>query len=136
MYQCRKCSGLGFIDTIASAAGALFGGGSGGGGGGGAMPITVSPNISTQVSPQISPIFQQQFQPQNSAATAGTAQSLPNMPTFPGQAPNNSAIPGMPNIPMPAPAGPLQTDYSKYMPYALAGLGILAFVAIKKRGQK
>ena len=120
---------LGFIDSILGAAGSLFGGDSGGGGMG---PITVSPNISTQVSPQISPVFQQQFQPQNSAATAGTAQSLPGMPVMPGQSAPGMTLPAS-SIPMPAPVN-ARPDYVKYMPYILAGLGILAFVAIKKKG--
>ena len=128
MYQKNQ---LGFIDSILGAAGSLFGGG-GGGGGGGSMPVTVSPNISTQVSPQISPIFQQQFQPQNSAATAGTAQSLPGMPIAPGQSAPGLTLPAS-GIPMPTPVN-AQADYVKYMPYALAALGILAFVTLRKKG--
>lgn len=120
---------LGFIDSILGAAGSLFGGGSDSGSGMG--PITVSPNISTQVSPQISPIFQQQFQPQNSAATAGTAQSLPGMPIAPGQSAPGLTLPAS-GIPMPTPVN-AQADYVKYMPYILAGLGILAFVSVRRK---
>jgi len=132
MYQNRQ---LGFIDSIM---GSIFGGG--GGGSGGSAPITVSPNISTQVSPQISPVFQQQFQPQNSAATAGTA--MTGAPTSAGA---ETASPGylLPSYGSPGTGGNnavpqipgAQTDWVKYMPYALAGLGILALVSIKKRAK-
>ncbi len=125
-----------------AAAGALTSG-SGSPSGGAMMPqqTTVSPQISTQISPQISPVFQQQFQPQNSAATAGTSQVLPSMPAM--MAPDNSGmVPsgvGVPGYAQPnyAPTVPqVPTDWTKYMPYALAGLGIFAFVALKKRGKK
>lgn len=126
MYQNRQ---LGFIDSIM---GSVFGGS----GGGGSAPITVSPNISTQVSPQISPVFQQQFQPQNSAATAGTSMigaptsagaetASPgySLPSY-GSPGGNNAVPQIPST---------STDWTKYMPYMLAGLGILAFVSTRKR---
>lgn len=132
MYQnacgCQS-NGLGFVTEALSLASDVFGGG--GGGGGGAAPITVSPAITTQISPQISPVFQQQFQPTNSAATAGTAQSVPAMP---GGSPvgNTVGVPGYssPAVPMVPQTG---TDWTRYMPYALAGLGILAFVSMRKR---
>lgn len=135
MYQDCNCNGLGFIDTLASAAASLIGGGSDTGGA--TMPnVTVSPNISTQISPQISPVFQQQFQPQNSAATAGTAQSVPSMPAQIDSGYNPMSVPGQLTLPTPVSAAPQQPDYVKYMPYAIAALGILAFVTIKKRPQK
>lgn len=147
MYEPCKCNGmagLGLdISSILPVASAIMGdGGSGGGGGGGMMPqqTTVSPQISTQISPQISPVFQQQFQPQNSAATAGTSQVLPSMPAMTGEQgggmiPTGVGTPGyaQPLAP-PVPTPPI--DYTKYMPYALAGLGLLAFVTLKKRGSK
>lgn len=138
MYQ-NSCdcggTGLGFITEALSLASDIFGGGSGGGssGGGASSPVTVSPNISTQISPQISPVFQQQFQPQNSAATAGTAQSVPAMPSLPGSgggggyAPGYATPPAIPSVPQ------QQADLTKYAPYILAALGIVAFVTLKKR---
>lgn len=136
MYQNCPCNnGLGFITELATAAvGAFTGGGNSGSGGSGAAssPVTVSPQISTQISPQISPIFQQQFQPQNSAATAGTAQSLPGMqPVGTGVGVPGYAQP--PAVPMVPQTG---TDWARYMPYALAGLGILAFVSLRKKKAK
>lgn len=104
-------------------------------------PTTVSPQISTQISPQISPNFQQQFQPQNSAMTAGTSQSLPAMPAMNSGMPGTvqdygSGMPGYAPQPF-APAVPsVPINLAQYMPYALAGLGILAFVTLKKRGVK
>lgn len=147
MYQKCPCNdGLGFITELATAAVSAYAGGAGGAGGSGASPaapsspITVSPQISTQISPQISPVFQQQFQPQNSAATAGTSQVLPSMPAMTGEQgggmiPTGVGTPGyaQPLAP-PVPTPPI--DYTKYMPYALAGLGLLAFVTLKKRGSK
>lgn len=160
MYQdsCPCSNGLGASDAASAlipiaatlvggpaagaAAGALTSGsGSGGGGGGGGamMPrqTTVSPQISTQISPQISPVFQQQFQPQNSAATAGTSQALPSMPNLygsdgGGMAPGGVGIPGYaqpqtPSVPQ------VPTDWTRYMPYMLAGLGIVAFVSLRKK---
>lgn len=130
--------------TAGAAAGALTSGSGGGAGGGAMMPqqTTVSPQISTQISPQISPVFQQQFQPQNSAATAGTSQVLPSMPSMMapdggGMVPSGVGVPGyaQPQTGMPmVPQVPI--DWTKYMPYALAALGIFAFVALKKRGPK
>lgn len=129
----------------AAAAAATSGSGSGGSGAGVApmgQQSTVSPQISTQISPQISPVFQQQFQPQNSAATAGTSQVLPAMPALnapgiPGTVPNGgmgvpgySPAPYTPQVPTPP------INWAQYMPYALAGMGILAFVTLKKRGPK
>jgi hypothetical protein len=38
--------------------------------------------------------------------------------------------PAVPTVPQ------VGQDWARYMPYALAGLGILAFVALKKRGVK
>jgi hypothetical protein len=136
MYQYKSCdcNGLGSILDIASA----FIGGSGSGSSDmtpGAS-TTVSPQISTQISPQISPNFQQQFQPQNSAMSAGTAQSVPAMPSLTGSAGTTALAPGY----APAPAVPTVpqagTDWTKYMPYALAAMGIIAFVTIKKRAYK
>lgn len=145
MYQnsciCNRnaVNGLGLVPELLTAASALTGGGSGSSPGG-SSSTTVSPQISTQISPQISPVFQQQFQPQNSAATAGTSQVLPSMPAMTG-ADNSGMVPtgvGQPGYAQPyAPAIPnAPIDYTKYMPYALAGLGILAIVALKKRGSK
>lgn len=129
-------NGLGLVPELLTAASSLVGGGSGSGSGGAAPSnITVSPAISTQISPQISPVFQQQFQPSNSAATAGTSQSLPAMPSLPGTLPNGGVgVPGY--SPAPPTVPPVQTDWARYMPYALAGVGILAFVTLKKRGPK
>lgn len=125
-----------------AAAGAVMSDGGSGGGGGAMMPqqTTVSPQISTQISPQISPVFQQQFQPQNSAATAGTSQVLPSMPalTAPagnGMVPTGVGIPGYAQPPAPV-VPQVPVDWVRYMPYALAGLGIMAFVTLKKRGPK
>ncbi len=155
MYQdsCR-CNNLGDASSLIPIAATLVGGpaagaaagaltsGSGGGSGGAMMPqqTTVSPQISTQISPQISPVFQQQFQPQNSAATAGTSQVLPSMPSMMapdggGMVPGGVGVPGyaQPQTPM-VPQVPL--DWARYMPYALAAMGIFAFVALKKRGPK
>ena len=158
MYQntCTCGNGLGSSDAAGAliplaatlvggpaagaAAGALT---SGSGGGGSAMmpqQTTVSPQISTQISPQISPVFQQQFQPQNSAATAGTSQVLPSMPSMMapdggGMIPGGVGVPGyaQPQTPM---VPQIPVDWSKYMPYALAAIGVFAFVALKKRGPK
>jgi len=102
---------------------------------------TVSPQISTQISPQISPNFQQQFQPQNSAMTAGTSQSLPAMPALnsgmPGAVPDyGSGMPGYAPQPF-APAVPsVPINWAQYMPYALAAMGIVAFVSIQKKKAK
>lgn len=139
MYQnacgCRT-NGLGFIETAAALYSAYSASKSSGSESGGSTPpVTVSPAITTQISPQISPIFQQQFQPTNSAATAGTAQSVPAMP---GGSPvgNTVGVPGYaapPAVPMVPQTG---TDWARYIPYALAGLGILAFVAVRKKKVK
>jgi len=140
MYQsscgCEN-NGLGFVTEAIGVAASLFGdkGGSSGSGSGASSPVTVSPTISTQISPQISPVFQQQFQPQNSAATAGTAQSLPGMPTPSGMAPSSSpgfmpvgyGAPGVPAIP----AQPV--DWMKYAPYAIGAVALVAFLTMKKR---
>ena len=128
---------LGFWSGLVGAASSLFGGSSGPGGSGGGSNIAVSPNISTQVSPQISPVFQQQFQPQNSAATAGT--SMVGAPTAAGgeaAAPYGAPLPagGLP-VPQPARARD-QAEWARYMPYALAGLGILALVSVSKKRKK
>ena len=150
MYQKCPCNrnGLGFITELVGAYSALTdegggeGAGAGAGGAGGAATSTVSPQISTQISPQISPIFQQQFQPQNSAATAGTTQALPSMPAMTGAEPAGGMIPtgiGMPGYAQPAPVPQVPqvpTDWARYMPYALAGLGILAFVSVRKKKAK
>lgn len=145
MYQnsciCNRnaVNGLGLVPELLTAASALTGGGNGSSPGG-SSSTTVSPQISAQISPQISPVFQQQFQPTNSAATAGTSQVLPSMPAMTsgdgsGMTPGGVGIPGyaQPSAPM-VPSQP--TDWTRYMPYALAGLGILAFVTLKKRGAK
>lgn len=160
MYATCRCNGMAGLNGDAASsliplAAAAFGGpaagaatgammsdGSGGGGGAGMPGVTstVSPQISTQISPQISPVFQQQFQPQNSAATAGTSQVLPSMPAMTGAAgsgmvPTGVGVPGYAQPMAPAvPTPPI--DYTKFMPYALAGLGLLAFVTLKKRGPK
>lgn len=156
MYQesCGCGNGLGATDWAGAilpiaaaavggpAAGAAAGAMTGGGGSGGsAMPgvtSTVSPQISTQISPQISPVFQQQFQPQNSAATAGTSQVLPSMPAMMapdggGMVPGGVGVPGyaQPQTPM---VPQIPVDWTKYMPYALAAMGIFAFVALRKKG--
>lgn len=126
MYQSDK--NLGFITELIGAAGSLIGsGGSGSGAAGGSGPVTVSPQISTQISPQISPVFQQQFQPSNSAATAGTAQTLPGMPPV-GAAPSaNGLIPvNAPGYyPAGAPVAPAVPEWEKYIPYALGGAALL-----------
>lgn len=113
-----------------AAAGAVMGSG-GGGGGGGMMPqqTTVSPQISTQISPQISPVFQQQFQPKNSAATAGTSQMLPSMPAMTG-ADGSGMVPGgvgMPGYAQPVTPGvpSVPADYTRYLPYALGGIALV-----------
>ena len=155
MYQngCG-CNGLGdATSAILPIAGALIGGpagaavgsaaagagGAGSGGSGGAMPITVSPQLSTQISPQISPVFQQQFQPQNSGMTAGTAMTgapvsagsgMPGMPTPYSNTPGYAPAPAIPGVPQTG------QNWAQYMPYALAGLGIVAFVSLKKRKVK
>ncbi len=136
--RCCKSNGLGFIDSLLSAAGSVFGGSGGGGGGSsGGQPITVSPQISTQISPSISPVFQQQFQPTNSAATAGTASS----PSFgaPGFAPDGSYIPGgapMPvNLPVPvAPNLPAQSaKFPSWAPWAILGAGVAGYFLLRKK---
>lgn len=140
MYQ-NSCGcnddGLGFLTEALGIASTLFGGDDSGAGGASAAPITVSPQISTQISPQISPVFQQQFQPTNSAATAGTAQTLPAMPTLsspgtngapgaattypPGYAVPNSGMPMVPSVP---------TDYMRFLPYVLGGVGLVVVYKI------
>lgn len=136
--RCCPSQGLGFIDSLLSTAGALFGGSGGSGGGsGGQMPVTVSPQISTQISPSISPVFQQQFQPTNSAATAGTASS----PSFgaPGFAPDGSYIPGgaaMPvNLPVPVASNlPARSSgFPSWMPWAILGVGVGGYFLLKKK---
>lgn len=128
-----------------------------------AGPITVSPAIQTQVSPQISPVFQQQFQPSNSAATAGTTQSL-NTPMsarsgspVPGAENGNFDFPsaGSPSIPFefgngygntpanlspiygPAnsPANSFESALSKYWPFLLGGVALIAAAAIISRNR-
>lgn len=145
MYQnncgCQN-NGMGFLPEILGAFSSIMG--SGGDSGSGAAtpgassgPVTVSPNISTQISPQISPVFQQQFQPSNSAATAGTAQSLPAMPSnIPGAGgggmlPYGYAPPAVPAVPQ------VGTDWGRYAPYALGAVAIVAALKIfgKRKGQ-
>lgn len=144
MYQSScgcNSDGLGIITELIGAAASLTGGESGGSSGGMSPGnTTVSPQISTQISPQISPVFQQQFQPQNSAATAGTSQVLPSMPSMMGpdgggMVPGGVGVPGyaQPQTPM---VPQVAVDWARYMPYALAAMGIFAFVALKKRGPK
>lgn len=133
-YPCPcQSNGLGFLPELLSAGASILGAGGSGGSGSSAAPIS----LSTQISPQISPVFQQQFQPSNSAMSAGTAQSLPGMPTIgaeaggiaPGYAlPVSTAVPTVPQAP---------EDYTKYLPYALAGIGMIVFLKWSKnrRGQ-
>jgi hypothetical protein len=129
MYPNCNCqnSGMGsIIDTVAS----LFTGGAGAdsASGAGAAPITVSPQISTQISPQISPVFQQQFQPQNSAATAGTSQSLPGMPSLTSGAngPSTSYPAGYSPVGAPSVAVPnVPVNWAQYLPYILGGVGLI-----------
>jgi hypothetical protein len=91
---------------------------------------TVSPNIN--VSPQISPVFQQQFQPSNSAATAGTAQGAPSIssgaPDGSGfvPAPAGLGMPTAPAVPQ-IPAAPI--DWNRYIMYA--GVALAGLVAVK-----
>lgn len=137
--RCCPSQGLGFIDSLLSTAGALFGGSGGSGGGsGGQMPITVSPQISTQISPSISPVFQQQFQPTNSAATAGTASA----PAFgaPGADGGYAPVPVLPQVPgmLPVSANgqPLVSapgQLPKWLPLAILGAGVGAYFLLRKR---
>jgi hypothetical protein len=132
MYPNCNCqnSGMGFLPELIGAAASMFTGGSDGASGAGAAaaPITVSPQISTQISPQISPVFQQQFQPQNSAATAGTSQSLPGMPSL-TSGPNGPATSypagyspvGAPSVAVPS----VPVNWAQYLPYILGGVGLV-----------
>lgn len=62
------------------------------------VTVTVSPTISSQVSPQVSPVLQQQFQPSNSPASAGTAQSLPTQQGSPTTTTTTQAAPTGPSV--------------------------------------
>lgn len=139
MYACNcNRNGMGAVTDVIGAAASLFGAGGAGGEG---MPssTTVSPQISTQISPQISPNFQQQFQPTNSAMTAGTAQSVPAMPTlgpaassFPtsGSYTPVSTSPLVPQVPA------IPTDYTKYLPWAfLAMAGVLGYKIYRNKSK-
>lgn len=132
---CKKSglAGLGFWESVAGALASGLTSGSGGPAGAPQPDITVSPPIT--VSPQISPVFQQQFQPSDSAMSAGTSQTLPS--TVPGMMPAGAALPVgyqpvAPQIPMPATA---QTDpLKKYLPWMVAGVGaIILWKLVKQR---
>jgi hypothetical protein len=134
----RRLNGLGFIEYI-SAAASLLGSGSNSGSGtpSPSMPNTsvtntVNPNIN--VSPQISPVFQQQFQPSNSAATAGTSQVTPSANNGFVPAPTGLNTPlNMPQVPA---IPPTPIDWNKYMLWggiAVAGLFALKLVTNNKR---
>lgn len=151
MRRGNQLNGLGFIDTLLSAAGSLFAGGQDSGvpfagGPSGSLaqpqPITVSPEISTQISPTISPVFQQQFQPTNSAATAGTAAA----PAFGsgGSVPASGGYPGQggPLMPVSAPdpfaltrqaASARGASYPAWLPYAVLGAGIGAYFLLRRK---
>jgi hypothetical protein len=142
--RCCKSKGLG--DLFSSLVGDVLGMGSGGSSSGGtaaaqAQPISVNPQISTQISPSISPIFQQQFQPTNSAATAGTASApsfgAPGMPASssqPGFAP--SPYSNLPTVPGVSSPGTVQAGLfggSGMLPWLILGGGILGYVLLTRQ---
>jgi hypothetical protein len=106
-------------------------------GGGTAPNVTqVSPTIQTQISPQISPVFQQQFQPTNSAATAGTSQMVPAMPGNDGSA--GQPLPPGYASPTTVPVPSVPVDYMRYAPYALGAVALVVALKIftRKKGTK
>jgi hypothetical protein len=162
----RRMSGLGFdpFSLIAPVAGAIFGGGGGGGGssapGMAPVPVTVSPTISptiqTAISPQISPVFQQSYMPQNSAMTAGTAQTMPTSQSAPGGLPQPGTaggyapgampfpsdsgaglpqFPGLDNLsPLQASMFPSGSGAQSWLPWAMIGGAVfLILLSMKKK---
>lgn len=88
--------------------------------------------ITTQVSPQISPVFQQQFQPSNSALTAGTQMI--------GAAAGSGSSPVLPGIdtssPIPDSISPIYSpdqnavseNVKKMLPWIIGGIGLMLIV--------
>ena len=141
--RCCKSKGMGQLWT--SLIGDVLGMGSGGSSSGGTaaqpQPISVNPQISTQISPSISPVFQQQFQPSNSAATAGTASApsfgAPGMPAAssqPGFAPSPySNLPTVPGVSQPATTQAGLFGGSGVLPWLILGGGILGYVLLTRK---